>query len=496
MNMLASYVALPLGAAFLVSLVRHRRIADTIALVATGTLFLGSLAALGASRIVTDWLGGWNPTTEPIGINLVRDGLTTLILMTIAAVSFAATLYSVSYMERYTAKNKYYALFLLMVAGMNGVALAGDIFNMYVFLEIASIASYALVAFGCGRDELEAAFKYLVLGTIASLLILLAVAVLYAATGTLNIAQLALTAPRDGRLFIFAMALFCAGFGVKAALVPFHAWLPDAHPSAPAPISAMLSGVLIKAVGVYALVRVAHEVLGFGPLLREAFLVLGTVSMAVGALLALGQGDLKRLLAYSSISQIGYVVLGFGLGTPLGLLGGVFHLMNHAASKALLFLNAGAVEYRTGTRQIEEMGGLRSRMPWTAGTSLVSSMSISGVPPFAGFWSKLIIILACVEAGRVGYAAWAVGVGIITLGLYLRVQKSVFYGTLPRRWADLIEVPATMRAAMTLLALACVLMGLLLLPAARSVVLEPAARALAPIVTETPALVAGEGGGS
>ena len=492
MNMPASYVAIPLAAAFLVSFVRHRRIADTIALAATGSLVLKSLAGLGPPRIVTDWLGGWDPAVQPIGISLVHDGLTALILVTIAAVSFTATLYSVSYMDRYTAKGKYYALFLLMVAGMNGVALAGDIFNLYVFLEIASISSYALVAFGCGREELEAAFKYLVLGTIASLSILLAVAVLYAATGTLNLAELG-AAPLEGSLFVFAMALLCAGFGVKAALVPFHAWLPDAHPSAPAPISAMLSGVLIKAVGVYALVRIAHAALGFGPVLREAFLILGTVSMVVGVLLAVGQWDLKRLLAYHSVSQIGYVVLAIGLGTPLGLLGGLFHLINHAAFKGLLFLNAGAVEYRTGTRRLDEMGGLRRRMPWTAGSSLIASLSIAGIPPFNGFWSKLIIVVACVEAGRVGYAAWAIVVSVLTLASFLKVQRYAFYGTLRERWSGVQEAPATMCAAMAILAVACLLMGFLLLPAARSVVLEPAARALAPIVAETPALIAGGG---
>ena len=166
----------------------------------------------------------------------------------------------------------------------------------------------------------------------------------------------------------FCSALFLAGFGLKAAIVPFHSWLPDAHPSAPAPISAMLSGVLIKVSGVYAMTRIFLNVFGLTPALTTVLTVLGIVSIFVGALAALGQNDIKRMLAYSSISQIGYVVLGLGIGTPLGILGGLFHLFNHALFKSLLFLNAGAIEQSTGTRSLDKMGGLAKRMPLTAAT--------------------------------------------------------------------------------------------------------------------------------
>jgi multicomponent Na+:H+ antiporter subunit D len=255
--------------------------------------------------------------------------------------------------------------------------------------------------------------------------------------------------------------LFLMGFGLKAALVPFHAWLPDAHPSAPAPISAMLSGVLIKSLGVYAICRIFFNVLGFTPEVSNILLFLGALSMVIGVFLAIGQWDFKRLLAYHSISQIGYVILGIGLGTPLGILGGLFHLFNHSVFKSLLFLNSGAVEYSTGTRDLKEMGGLAQKMPVTGTTSLFASMAIAGIPPFNGFWSKLIIIVACVQAGRYGYAVWAVIASVLTLASFMKVMKYAFFDKLKEKWAGIKEVPFFMKISMAALALVCLVGGVL-----------------------------------
>jgi multicomponent Na+:H+ antiporter subunit D len=240
----------------------------------------------------------------------------------------------------------------------------------------------------------------------------------------------------------------------------------------------MLSGVLIKAIGVYALVRIIFNVYGLNPKLSYALMILGTLSMVIGVFMAIGQWDYKRLLAYHSISQIGYVMLGIGLGTPLGILGGIFHLANHAVFKSLLFLTAGAVEHNTGTRQLQEMGGLHKRMPTTGATSLVASMSIAGVPPFNGFFSKLIIIVACVQAGRYGFAAWAVVVSIMTLASFMKVQKYGFFGKLKEQFAKLREVPATMQASMIFLAVLCLAMSLMLVPSVRGTLLQPACQAV------------------
>jgi len=415
------------------------------------------------------------------------------LLLAISIVSAAAMLFSVRYMEQYTAKPKYLSLFLLMVAGMNGVVLSGDIFNLFVFLEIASLASYALVGFGCEHEELEASFKYMVLGTIASIFILFAIALIYGNTGTLNMAYISKAIQNSGLNagLKFALALFIVGFGLKAALVPFHAWLPDAHPSAPAPISAMLSGVLIKSLGIYALARVIFNIFGVSVSIGWLLIVLGLLSMVAGAFLAIGQWDIKRLMAYSSISQIGYVILGIGLGATLiargdnlawaslAILGGLFHLVNHAVYKSLLFLTSGSIEMSTGTRQLKEMGGLAEKLPLTRITCTVASASIVGIPPFSGFWSKLILIIAAVQAQFYWIAAIIVFVSLCTLIMYLKVQRYVFLGELPENLRQVKEHKGSMLVAMVFLACLCVLMGLLVLvPALRESILESAVKVL------------------
>ena len=416
------FVALPLAVSLLLQLVarRSRPLCEWLNILTMLALVVMTFLALGERGIYN--LGGW-PT--PIGIDLRLDELSVLMLMVVNVVGLVVALYSVDYMRRFTASSHFYGLFLLMVTGMNGVILAGDLFNLYVFLEVAAIASYSLVAFGCAHVELEASFKYIVLGWLSSALILVGVALVYGIAGTLNMAHMAgrIAATGMEAPLLLALGLFISGFSFKAALVPFHAWLPDAHPSAPAPVSAMLSGVLIKAIGVYVLARLAFNVFGVSGNVLELLRWLGIVSMIIGALLAAGQTDIKRLFAYSSISQVGFMVLGLGLATPLGLVGALYHLVNHAVFKSLLFLNAGAVEYATGTRDLDNLGGLNRAMPVTGATSLIGSMSIAGIPPFNGFWSKLIIVLACIEAGYYGFAVVAVAVSIITLAYQLKVQR-------------------------------------------------------------------------
>ncbi len=482
------FVVLPLAAAFMLPLFgkKGKSAATLLANLVTIGLVVMAVSTIGQWR--TYEVGRWS---IPLGINLVLDGLSCLLLLAISVVSAAAMLFSTRYMEQYTAKSKYLCLFMLMVTGMNGVVLSGDIFNLFVFLEIASIASYALVGFGCEHEELEASFKYMVLGSIASMFVLFGVALVYGNTGTLNMAYISRTIGVRGMNLglTFAMCLFIAGFGLKAALVPFHAWLPDAHPSAPAPISAMLSGVLIKALGVYALTRVLFNIFGVSVAVGWIIITLAVLSMVCGALLALGQWDFKRLLAYSSISQVGYVVLGLGLGAliiakggnpavaSLAILGGLLHLLNHAVYKSLLFLNSGSVEMATGTRQLKEMGGLAEKMPYTRATCAIASASIAGIPPLAGFWSKLLIVIAAIQAEYYWIAAIVVGVSVCTLIMYLKVHRYAFLGELPESLKDVKENKGSMLLAMSLLAVLCVLMGLLVIvEPLRANVLEPAVK--------------------
>ena len=460
------FVAIPLGMSLLVQLLARRRhaVAEIFTLITLLILTLMSAFTVGQTGIYH--LGGW-PT--PVGIDMRLDALATLLLLIVSVVGLAVSLYSIDYMRRFTARSHFYSLFLLMVTGMNGVILAGDLFNLYVFLEVAAIASYSLVAFGCAHEELEASFKYIVLGSLSSALILTGVALVYGITGTLNLAHIAsrIAETGMGTPLLLAFGLFICGFAFKAALVPFHAWLPDAHPSAPAPVSAMLSGVLIKAIGIYVLARLAFNVFGIGANELSLLRWLGLLSMVAGGLLAVGQKDIKRLFAYSSISQVGFIVLGLGLGTPLGLIGGLYHLVNHAMFKPLLFLNAGAIEYATGTRDLRQLGGLNRHMPVTAATSLVGSMSIAGIPPFNGFWSKLIIVLACIESGFYGFATAAVLVSIVTLAYQLKVQRMAFFAALPETLKGLQREPVMMALAMILLAVGCIALSFAVLTGLR-----------------------------
>ncbi|MEO0108286.1 MAG: proton-conducting transporter membrane subunit, partial [candidate division WOR-3 bacterium] len=405
-------------------------------------------------------------------------------------VSLLAIVLSIDYMRSSGGKPTYFALFLLMLAGMNGVVLSHDLFNLYVFMEVAACRSYALVAFGLKHDELEAAYKYLVLAAGASMIILLGIALVYARTGSLDMrevsAALALSPYRQGRTTLFVIMLFIAAFGLTMAMVPFHAWLPDAHPSAPAPISAMLSGVLIKASGVYALVRLLYNVFGIQDLPRigDTLLGMGILTLVVGGLLALVQTDYKRLLAYSSIGQVGYMLLGFGLGTPLGFIAGLYHLLNHATFKSLLFLVSGSVQHRTGTRDLNRMGGLAKRMPVTALTSVFGSLAISGVPPFNGFFSKLLLVVALLSVGQqthearyYWYAVIAVVFSLVTLAYMLKTQRKAFFGELKSEWARTRESRPAMLVPLVVLALLTLTLGVSY-PWLNQVLLGPAAAVL------------------
>ena len=280
-------------------------------------------------------------------------------------------------------------------------------------------------------------------------------------TGSLSFAGLGakVHAGMASKLVGLCVALFLVGFGLKAAMMPFHGWAPDVYPSAPAPVSAMLAGLLGKTAGLYALARLAYDVFGMPVQLSNALLALGTLSMVAGALLALGQVDFKRMLAYSSISQIGYVVVGLAIGTPLGVLGGLFHLFNHGVFKSLLFLNAGSTEYSAGTRDMDKLGGISNRMPITGLTTSIGMFSIAGIPPFNGFWSKLIIIIALVQAQMYGIAVIAIGTSILTLWYFLWMQRRVFFGKLAEGLEKLKEVPFSMTFATFSLALLCLVIG-------------------------------------
>ncbi len=481
MNSILLFILIPIGVAALMPVINKvwRGLCDIFASLASAVLFafgVGILGYVNQGGLLTLNFGNILPF---YALNLRLDSFSLFMLLVINLISFFALVFSFDYISHYGYKPGFYGLFMVMVAGMNGVVLAADLFNLYLFLEVAAASSFALVAYGLRHEELEAAFKYLILSAVATAFILLAIALIYTLTGSLTMTEIArsLAVSSPNKALLFTVILFIVGFGLKAAMVPFHAWLPDAHPSAPAPISAMLSGVLIKVSGVYALVRIIFNVIGMTPTISQTLMGFGMLSMVVGAVMASIQTDFKRLLAYSSISQIGYIMLGFGLATPLGILGAIYHLMNHATFKGLLFLSAGSTEYSTGTRDLGRMGGLTQRMPVTGASVTVGSLAIAGVPPLNGFFSKLIIVIAAIQAGYWVYALIAVLISLLTLGYFLKINRYAFFGKLAEEFKAIKEVPLSMAISTGILALLCIAFGVFY-PILSRVILTPAANVL------------------
>ena len=471
-------IFIPLSAAFLIPPFgkKFKRAGDLISCLATAALAAIAIymaCSVALSKVLVYKPVGWQPH---FGIALVVDGLSGMMVAAMNIVALVVSVYSIGYLNTYTDRWKFSSLLMLMLAGVNGVLVSGDIFTLYVFLEIAAISGYFLVAFGIAPDGLEAAFKYAVMGALASIFILLGIALIYAQTSTLSISGISLAVSQgpQGEVIKFAAVLLLVAFSLKAALVPFHAWLPSAYSSAPAPISAMLAGVSTKVLGVYTIMRIFFAMFGITPQVSAVLITLGVASMAVASILAFVQVDIKKLFAYSSISQIGYVALGLGVGTPLAVFGALFHLLNHSAFKPLLFLASGAISRITGTRNLGKIRGIIKDSPVTGAATLIGSLSICGIPPFGGFWSKFIIILACIQAGRPVLAFVAVAISMLTLAYYFRSLTQVIFGKPVIRGKD-GAVTFSMGIAMVSLMVISAAMALLLLPNIGNSILKEAA---------------------
>ncbi len=325
-------------------------------------------------------------------------------------------------------------LIILAVMGMNGVVMVRDLFSLYVFLEITAVASFILISINRDKFAFEGAFKYLIMSALATIFMLAAIALIFMNTQDLSYGAVSGLLKNLGNnpnpQLILALILFITGFSIKAGVVPFHGWLPDAYSSASSPVSVFLAGIVTKVAGVYTLIRLSYDVFNNNPAIGNIMMLFGLLSIIIGAFAAIGQSDFKRMLAYSSISQIGYIIFAAGIGTPLALTGAMLHFFNHAIFKSSLFVNSAAVEKEAGTRDINKLGGLASKMPITGGTSIVSFLSTAGIPPLSGFWSKFIIILSAWITGFHSYAVIALLASILTLVYFLILQRRVFFGKL------------------------------------------------------------------
>ena len=396
------------------------------------------------------------------------DTFSLLMIITIYTVGLSVVFFSSFYNEQNDRRGTYFALLSLCVAAMSGVVAVRDFFTLYLFMEVAAVCSFALIAFEKSSEGIEGAVKYFFLSAPASLFIMFSVAMLLlytSGTGFDTLSKAISAGTASPAAITIILGIMTCGFAVKAGLVPFHGWVPDAYQSAPAPISALLSGIVTKVSGVYALVRISMVLMKLYPGIStntagQALMFLGAISIVIGAFGAMYQKDFKRMLAFSSISQVGYIVLSAGVSTPLGIAGAIFHMFNHATFKTTLFLNGASIERATGTTGMNKLGGLESKMPWTSRTSVIAMLSTAGIPPLSGFWSKAIIVVALWKAGAYNYAALAVLASVMTLAYFLIMQSKMFFGKTPEHLKNVKESGFAMLLPSLILAALMIAIGL------------------------------------
>lgn len=469
----------PFILAFVLGLFKDKyiKVKRALAVIATAVSFLCVILLIKPilinGEIIVSWMGNWSPIGEKaFGIGLQIDSLGMFLALIITGAALLSVIYSLKYMSHDNGLEKYYVLFLLLTSSMIGFVFTGDLFNMYVMLEIMTFAAIALTAFRNYKEKsVEAAFKYIVTGSLGSSLILLGTCLIYSETKTLNLAEIAVVIKAMESMtptLIVAFSLMMVGYAVKAFMVPCHTWPTDAHMAAPSSISMILSGVMSK-TGIYAIIRLVFMIFGLASNKPVGYLILvwGVITMVIGVSMALLQHDFKRLLAFHSVSQIGYIITALGIAiietgevSVLAMTGGTYHMINHAIFKGLLFLTAGAILYTTGTTDLESVSGLGKRMPFTMAMFLFGAAGISGIPPFNGFASKWMIY----EAGFTGslgiVSIIAVVVSALTLASFIKVGHSVFFGPIKKEHKNIEDVPTSMKIPMGVLALGIVIFGL------------------------------------
>ena len=462
-------VVLPLLCAPLCVLVRRGRAAHAIA--ATGAVASLVIAGLLLAEVLEQGarsypLGGW---AAPWGIEYRVDALSAFVLVivsAVAAVVFPLTRANVEAEVEPERRHLFYAVLMLSLTGMTGIAITGDLFNLFVFLEIASLAAYVLVAFGRGGAAKLAALRYLVAGTVGATFVLIGVGLLYASTGTLNMADLAGRLPqiRQGAALKSAFAFLVIGIAIKMALFPLHAWLPSAYARAPSVVSAFFAGSSTK-VAVYALIRVVFGVFGadhaFARLSVDwVLLPCAALGVIAGGVVALYQSDVRRMFAWSSVAQVAYMVLGAALASAAGLSAALIHMMNHALIKAAVFVALGGIAYRVGALSLAALAGVGRRMPLTLAGLAVASLGLAGVPFTAGFVSKWHLLRAALERDAWLLAAVIVAGSLLTV-LYAGrlLEAACLRAPPPGSPATRAEAPAGVLAALWLLAGASVWLG-------------------------------------
>lgn len=467
----ALQVVLPLIGAMLVALLRSGRLAWVLTLVVTWLAAANAVAlavqVLNTGAPISYVLGGWS---VPIGIEYRVDQLNAFVIALVAILGAVVMPYarrSVAHEIRPELQFGFYTMYLLCLAGLFGIAITGDAFNAFVFLEVSSLATYVLIALGRHRRALLASYQYLIMGTIGATLYVIGIGILYLVTGTLNFAGMAVRIPEQmdefGRPVLVALSFLTVGICLKLALFPLHVWLPNAYAYAPSVATALLAGTATK-VAIYLLLRIFFSVFGFDLSFRalplgSVLLILSVAAMVIASLIAVFEDNTERMLAYSSVAQIGYITLGIAMANQSGLTGGLSHIFNHAIMKTAMFLALGAVVYRVGSAMLPDMTGIGRKMPWTMAAFVIAGLGLIGVPGTAGFISKWYLVLGALEREAWSLVAVIVASSLIAVVYVGRVVEVAYFRSPSAALDTVTDPPWSMRLPMMLLAGATVVFG-------------------------------------
>ncbi len=455
MTSLLAYLLIPLSSAVIIQfLKKNDKLADIVSNV---SLFAG---LLNISYLI------FNPQNVRFSFASIADnGFSLIMVLAIYLIAFCVSLFSSGFIPRTKNKHNFYSLLLTGVAAMCGVVISLDFFTLYIYAEALAIVSLAMICYEDNERGAEGAVKYFFLTLPGSVFILTGISILLFTAGTfnfLNLQSIANSGPMSTANMV-AVAFLCIGFLIKAGIVPFHTWLIDAYQGAYSPVSAFLGGIATKVSGAYAIIKIVMIFKLFESTagrISEALMLLGAITIIWGAIAAIRQKNFKRMLAFSSISQTGYIVLASGLGTPLAVLGAIFHLFNQATFKGTLFLNSASIEKSAGTTNMHKLANLENSMPWTTWTSIIALLAAAGLPPLSGFWSKLVIVLALWEEGAKGYAFLSLFFMLVTFAHFAIIQKKIFFGKKAADGEKSREMPVFMLLPVVLLSMIIILAGI------------------------------------
>lgn len=406
--------------------VKAHKVLNVIASLFSLAVSIILLTDVNSSGIISLQVGGWQ---APFGISLVADLLASIMVLITAVIGLAASIYSLGSMDEQREKFLYYPLLQFLLMGINGAFLTGDIFNLYVWFEVMLISSFVLLALGGKREQLEGAIKYVTLNLLSSAIFLAAVGILYGIVGTLNMADLARKIPlvEQKELVTVVSFLFMIAFGIKAAVFPLFFWLPASYHTPPIAVSAIFAGLLTK-VGVYALIRVFTLIFVQDTnFTHTVLLVIAGFTMLTGVLGAASQNDMRKILSFHIISQIGYMIMGLALFSPLAIAGAIFYIIHHIIVKTNLFLVSGVVDKMKGSFELKKIGGLYKYYPLLGLLFLIPALSLAGIPPLSGFWAKFVVIKAGLEIDQMFIVGVALFVGLLTLFSMTKIWNEAFW---------------------------------------------------------------------